>query len=144
VGEVVHRKSHHKHSEYLILHGRIPGMESPIRELVAATARGHRKSLPGGRKHEIFSNLEPKQQTEVLKMAALLRLADTLDSSRGKRVVALSANTSDGPIVLTVSASDSSQPPEEALAARSEDFEEVFGRGLEFRHLQVAAHAKKA
>ena len=144
VGEVVHRKSHHKHSEYLILNGRIPGMDAPTRDLVAATARAHRKSLPRVRKHELFGTLDERQQAEVVKMSVLLRLADTLDASRGKRVVALSANTSGDSVVLTVSANDSSQPPDEALAARCADFQAVFGRALEFRHLHVAAAAKKA
>ncbi len=138
VGEVVHRKSHHKHSEYLILHGRIPGLASPQRELVAATARGHRKSLPGKRKHEVFASLDNKQQQQVLKMSALLRLADTLDASRGQRVVALSSETFDGRTRLTVSSKGSTRPPEEAIRARKADFESVFETTLELRFLEVA------
>ncbi len=139
IGEVVHRKSHHKHSEYLILHGRIPGLESPLRELVAATARGHRKSLPAKRKHEVFANLEAKQQAQVLKMSALLRLADTLDSSRAQRVVALSSEISDESVALTISSKSNTKPPEEALEARKVDFLEVFGKTLEIRYQKVAA-----
>ena len=139
IGEVVHRKSHHKHSEYLILHGRIPGMESPQRELVAATARGHRKSLPGKRKHEVFSNLDAKQQTQVLKMSALLRLADTLDASRGQQVVALSAKNTDDAVVITISFTGAGKPPAEAMEARKADFKEVFACSLEFLHNKVAA-----
>lgn len=142
VGEVVHRKSHHKHSEYLILNGRIPGLESPERELVAATARGHRKSLPGKRKHEVFAALDPKQQTEVLKMSTLLRLADTLDASRGQRVVALSAKVGDNAVVITISTQGSTRPPEEAVAARKVDFKEIFGRDLELRYQEVAASSR--
>ncbi len=144
VGEVVHRKSHHKHSEYLILHGRIPGMDSPQRELVAATARGHRKSLPGKRKHEVFSNLDAKQQSQVLKMSALLRLADTLDASRGQRVVALSTKNTNSTVVLTISTMGVAKPPGEAIEARKADFQEVFGRSLEFRHQQVTGNANNA
>jgi exopolyphosphatase/guanosine-5'-triphosphate,3'-diphosphate pyrophosphatase len=143
VGEVVHRKSHHKHSEYLILNGRIPGMESPQRELVAATARGHRKSLPGKRKHEVFATLDSKQQTEVLKMSALLRLADTLDASRGQRVVALSTKNTEDSVVLTVSSKGGTKPPAEAIEARKADFRDVFGRSLEFCHQEVAASASE-
>ncbi|MCP4447145.1 MAG: Ppx/GppA family phosphatase [Myxococcales bacterium] len=143
VGEVVHRRSHHKHSEYLILHGRIPGLESPQRELVAATARGHRKSLPGRRKHKVFANLDAKQQGHVLKMSALLRLADTLDSSPGQQVVGLAIETSADEIVLVIFSTGNVEVPAEAIETRQLDFMEVFGRRLVFRYQGVAASASK-
>ena len=39
IGEIVHRKGHHRHGEYLVMNGRIPGLESPQREMVAALVR---------------------------------------------------------------------------------------------------------
>ena len=55
VGEVIHGRSHHKHGEYMVRWGRIPGLESPERELVAAVIRTHRKSLPNPKKHLILN-----------------------------------------------------------------------------------------
>ena len=72
-------------------------------------------------------------------MSALLRLADTLDASRGRRVVALSAKSTEDAVVLTISSKGGGKPPEEAIEARKADFIEVFGRSLEFRLQEVAA-----
>ena len=43
VGEVVNQRGHHKHSEYMIRWGRIPGLDDTGREMVALMARCHRK-----------------------------------------------------------------------------------------------------
>ena len=43
VGEVVNQRGHHKHSEYMIRWGRIPGLDDAGREMVALMARCHRK-----------------------------------------------------------------------------------------------------
>ncbi len=140
LGEVIHRKSHHKHSEYLIMQGRIPGLASPLREMVAATARAHRKSLPSKRKHEIYSGLEPKEQSEVQKMAILLRLANALDASRRNQVVALSAEIRGDRVLLSISSHGG------ALAAARLDshcleFEELFGIRLEIACKEVSGEA---
>lgn len=80
VGEVVHARSHHKHSEYMIRWGRIPGLENPYREMVATLARTHRKSPPDIRKHLAYGELSKLQRQQVRKLAAILRLADGLDT----------------------------------------------------------------
>jgi exopolyphosphatase/guanosine-5'-triphosphate,3'-diphosphate pyrophosphatase len=146
VGEVVHRKSHHKHSEYLIMQGRIPGLSPSMRQMVAATARAHRKSLPSERKHELFAELDDKRRERVLKMATLLRLADTLDSNRRSEVVALEADIRNKKVIITVSARAPIHPHEISLQNRCKDFEEVFERKLviETRIVSDAAREHRA
>src|SRR5439155_12332033 len=76
VGEVVNVRGHHKHSEYMIRWGRIPGLDDTGRELVALMARCHRKDGP--RAKEIINNSQlPKElRVQLRKMTALLRVAD--------------------------------------------------------------------
>ena len=64
IGEVVHRRAHHKHGEYMILHGRLPGLESPEREMVAAVVRAHRKNAPDARKHTVYAALPEARQEQ--------------------------------------------------------------------------------
>lgn len=142
VGEVVHRKSHHKHSEYLIIQGRIPGLDNPARQMVAALARAHRKSLPT-RKHETFASLEKRQQDQVMKMAVLLRLANTLDIGHRQNVVAIASEIKDKKIILSVSVDRGGGPSSEALDARSDDFETVFGRKLSLSFAEVSGSGKR-
>jgi exopolyphosphatase / guanosine-5'-triphosphate,3'-diphosphate pyrophosphatase len=86
VGEVVNTRGHHKHSEYMIRWGRIPGLDDTGREMVALMARCHRKD--GARAKEIInsSSLAKEQRAQLRKLTALLRLADSLDSDHRSRV----------------------------------------------------------
>jgi exopolyphosphatase/guanosine-5'-triphosphate,3'-diphosphate pyrophosphatase len=86
VGEVLNARSHHKHSAYMILWGRIPGLDNPHRQMVAALARTHRKSPPDPRKHEEYALLGKVQRQQVRKLAALLRLADALDTEHRQSI----------------------------------------------------------
>lgn len=81
IGEVVNPRSHHKHSEYLIRWGRIPGLEEPYREMVAILARTHRKSPPDIDKHAGFASLPKARRAQVRQLAAILRVADALDTA---------------------------------------------------------------
>jgi exopolyphosphatase/guanosine-5'-triphosphate,3'-diphosphate pyrophosphatase len=138
IGEVVHRQSHHKHSEYLILHGRIPGLESPEREIAAAVARAHRKSEPTEAKHQIYSQLSEEQRDEVRKLSAILRIADGLDADHRQRILAIRASQNKNAVTLHITAD---QPGTELLSGSSrkkQAFESAFGRQLELE-LTVAA-----
>lgn len=86
VGEVLNARSHHKHSAYMILWGRIPGLESPHREMVAALARTHRKAPPDAKKHEIYAQLGKIERVHVRRLAAILRLADALDTDHRQTI----------------------------------------------------------
>ena len=86
VGEVVNQRGHHKHSEYMIRWGRIPGLDDTSREMVALMARCHRKD--GARAKEIINATElgKEQRAQLRKMTALLRIADSLDTDHRSRV----------------------------------------------------------
>jgi exopolyphosphatase/guanosine-5'-triphosphate,3'-diphosphate pyrophosphatase len=86
VGEVVNQRGHHKHSEYMIRWGRIPGLDDTGREMVALMARCHRKD--GARAKEIINNsqLTKEQRGQLRKMTGLLRIADSLDTDHRSRI----------------------------------------------------------
>ena len=86
VGEVVNQRGHHKHSEYMIRWGRIPGLDDHGREMVALMARCHRKD--GARAKELINSspLPKELRVQCRKMTALLRIADSLDSEHRSRV----------------------------------------------------------
>lgn len=138
IGEVVHRRSHHKHSEYLILHGRIPGLESPEREMAAAIARAHRKSEPSEAKHQTYSQLSEARRDQVRKLGAILRIADGLDADHRQRILAIRASHDKSSITLHITAD---QPGSELLTRSSRKklaFENAFDRRLELE-VTVAA-----
>jgi exopolyphosphatase/guanosine-5'-triphosphate,3'-diphosphate pyrophosphatase len=100
VGEVVNQRGHHKHSEYMIRWGRIPGLDDTGREMVALMARCHRKD-PARAKELINASSLPKElRGQLRKMTALLRLADSLDSDHRSRVEQVVATRMGNSIVL--------------------------------------------
>ncbi len=86
VGEVVNQRGHHKHSEYMIRWGRIPGLDDAGREMVALMARCHRKDAARAKEIINSSPLNKEQRGQLRKLTALLRIADSLDSDHRSRV----------------------------------------------------------
>ena len=143
IGEVVHRQSHHKHSEYMILNGRIPGLESPEREMVAAVARAHRKSAPDARKHASYAALPSGKQAEVRKLAALLRVADALDADHRQKIVRLRAEVTGKKVRLECEALANGSPPSVPEMHKDDAFVEVFDRKLVVEVTRAAAPRRR-
>lgn len=127
VGEVVHGRSHHKHGEYLVRHGRIAGLDSPLREIAAALVRGHRKSLPTSPKHETFSELSGDRQRQVMKLLAILRLADALDTDHRQRVTDVVLSRDSGQLTLELSGGKDTPPTASMYLRKARLFEQIFG-----------------
>jgi exopolyphosphatase/guanosine-5'-triphosphate,3'-diphosphate pyrophosphatase len=81
IGNHISYEKHHRHSYYLIKHGDLRGFEPEEIEVIALIARYHRRARPG-RGHIGLAELPKKLQKTVAKLAAFLRIAETLDRSR--------------------------------------------------------------
>jgi exopolyphosphatase / guanosine-5'-triphosphate,3'-diphosphate pyrophosphatase len=129
VGEVVDARNHHKHSEYLIRSGRIPGLGLADREVVALLARTHRKSPPDLKKHLAFAALPKERRGQLRKLAALLRLADGLDTDHRQRVLDMDAKVENGEIVLRLELAGAVEP-DPSLLRKAALLEEMLGLKL--------------
>jgi exopolyphosphatase/guanosine-5'-triphosphate,3'-diphosphate pyrophosphatase len=127
VGEVVNQRGHHKHSEYMIRWGRIPGLDDTGREMVALMARCHRKDP--GRAKEIInsSSLSKEQRGQLRKMTALLRLADCLDSEHRSRVEQVVATRMGNAIVLDLVVRDGPSREDAALTRKADLLRDELG-----------------
>jgi exopolyphosphatase / guanosine-5'-triphosphate,3'-diphosphate pyrophosphatase len=130
IGEHVSTESHHKHSAYLIQHGRLRGFTPREVDVVAALARAHRGGTPKTA-HEPFGTLDREARDRVSRLAALLRVADGLDRGR-------SANVSGIEVVLNGSKARLIAHAEGDIAIelwgarrKRELFEKLFDRRLE-------------
>ncbi|MGP8081061.1 MAG: HD domain-containing protein [Dehalococcoidales bacterium] len=74
-------KKHHKLSGKMILDMDIPGLNSHDRMVCSLVARYHTKGLPNAAKHKNFAELGAKRRERVEWLAAILRVADALDSN---------------------------------------------------------------
>lgn len=84
-GEFISYEQHHRHSYYLIRHGNLRGFEPEEIDVIALTARYHRRGTPK-RSHPGFSTLSRERRRTVRWLAAMLRLAEGLDRSRAQLV----------------------------------------------------------
>ncbi len=86
IGHHVAHESHHKHTCYLIQHGRLRGFDPEEVDALACVARYHRRGDPKP-SHEPYGSLPAARQAQFGTLATLLRIADGLDfgARRGGR-----------------------------------------------------------
>jgi exopolyphosphatase/guanosine-5'-triphosphate,3'-diphosphate pyrophosphatase len=90
-GHMISHRGHHKHGEYLVLNGDIPGLEGRDRAIVAGLVRYHnRKSEPAGH-HVAYSSLNNSDKRIARRLSAILRIAEALDHSHRQRVTQVRA-----------------------------------------------------
>ena len=103
VGMSLSPSSHHKHSMYIIKTQSFFFFNDEERDIVANIARYHRRSIPKST-HPDYAILSRESKVIVMKLAAILRLADSLDSTHLQLVKDLNVtftNNEISPIVIT-------------------------------------------
>lgn len=81
IGYHISHTGHHRHAYYLIQNAELPGFSSSEAALIATLVRFHRGARPKKKRHPEYAALDRKTRQRILKMSALLRLADGLDRS---------------------------------------------------------------
>jgi exopolyphosphatase/guanosine-5'-triphosphate,3'-diphosphate pyrophosphatase len=96
IGFYISPSGHHKHAQYLIETAGMAGFSRDEVEIMALTARYHRRAEPparrtraGARRHVAFCALSRKTRKRIRYLAALLRLADAMDRTHGRLVRAV-------------------------------------------------------
>jgi exopolyphosphatase/guanosine-5'-triphosphate,3'-diphosphate pyrophosphatase len=126
VGAFISRKRHHKHSLYLISQSELPGFAPGEIWLVANVARYHRKGEPTT-DHDSFQRLSPSERERVVKMSALLRIADALDREHLQAVGSVRARVRKGELVLEAESSGDLLLERWALREKAGLFGKTFG-----------------
>lgn len=87
-GEHISRGQHHKHSYYLIQNADLRGFDPTEIRIMANVARYHRGARPGKR-HTGFAGLGAADRKRVVVLAAVLRLAESLDRTHRQHIRAV-------------------------------------------------------
>jgi exopolyphosphatase/guanosine-5'-triphosphate,3'-diphosphate pyrophosphatase len=123
---------HHKHAYYLIREGPLESFSREEVAVLALAARYHRGTLPRKR-HAPFAALSGKDRRRVRALAALLRIADGLDRSRGGLVREIQVTQGKDAVTLTLHAEGELDLELYAAGRRADLFRETFDRELQFR-----------
>jgi len=90
IGTFISISSHHKHSQYIIMHGELRGFSPSEIEIIGQVARYHRKSPPS-EKNPAYSMLKPKHRRAVDVLSGFLRLANGLERGHRQNVESITA-----------------------------------------------------
>ncbi len=141
VGHAVNSRNHERHSMYLISNGDLFGLTQNDMMLVALAARYHRYSAPK-LSHEGYASLDWKDRANVVKMAAMLRVADALDRTNTQRVKNIQCQREGDRWVISVPGADDLSSEQLAVQQKSVLFHEVFGMSVVIRNAPgVLGHA---
>lgn len=91
IGYHIAHSQHHRHGQYIIRNSELLGFNDTEIQIIANIARYHRKSHPK-KSHEQFMSLSEKNKEIVKKLAAILRIADSLDRSHLETVEGVKVN----------------------------------------------------
>lgn len=131
IGKFIDYSQHHKHSLYILSNTNLPGYDNDERDIIAHTARYHRKSNPKA-SHIEFQRLSGRKQEIIIKLSVLLRIADSLDRSYSSSITNLRARkTGDFSWVMGFDSTVESQLERWAFHRKKEQFEKVFGVSLD-------------
>ena len=126
VGEHVSRDGHARHSAYLIEHGGLRGFSPDEVRILACLARYHTR----GRPRESFAPFEALGETDrsrVLRLLALLRIADGLDVSHAEVVGPITVELADDRAVIRAPARGEAELESWMFHRKRGLFEEVLG-----------------
>jgi exopolyphosphatase/guanosine-5'-triphosphate,3'-diphosphate pyrophosphatase len=126
IGNYIDTLHHDKHGQYIIANSELFGFSRNDIKVIAFIVRFHRKFspriFPRG-----FASLHREERIRVLKIAAILRLADGLDRGHTQKIPPLKLEKRDEEILLHADYAGDPLVERNGLRRKSELFEEVFG-----------------
>ncbi len=127
IGTFIRTSGHHKHGEYIVANSEIFGLNRGDLTIVSNVVRYHRKAPPSNL-HVNFIALPREDRVVVMKLAAILRVADALDRGHDQRVRIGAVERREDRLALRAEAGTSDLSLERlSLAEKGDMFENVFG-----------------
>jgi exopolyphosphatase/guanosine-5'-triphosphate,3'-diphosphate pyrophosphatase len=140
VGVHISYERHHKHSYYLIKNGDLRGFEPEEVEIIALIARYHRQAPPK-RSHDQYGDFKKKRRRTIRSLAAMLRLAESLDRSHSQPVSSLELHDRGDDGLLQLRAAGDAELELWAAMRHAAEFERLIGKPL---RVEVSAAAPAA
>src|SRR4249920_1176553 len=129
LGVHISYEGHHKHSYYLIKNGDLRGFEPDEIETIALVARYHRQATPK-RRHAGFAELGRRRRATVRTLAAILRLAESLDRSHAQTVSSVELHDRGEDALLQLRAGGDAELELWAATRHASAFERLIGKPL--------------
>lgn len=126
IGIFIRMDDHNLHSEYIIRHSEIFGLTRTENLIISLIARYHRgKQMP--QDNEQFPVFARSDRMTILKLTAILRLADALDRSHGYSLKDINVYLKKDSLFIKAKGSQNLSLERIALSEKGDLFESVFG-----------------
>ena len=136
IGLFVNARAHHKHSMYLVLNSDLFGLTRHDMQIVATVSRYHRKALPSPA-HPEFATLPQEDRMTVAKLAAILRVADSLERTHRETPRAMEFRREADRFVILLRDMEDLTMERLALKDKGNLFADVFGMVPELREVRT-------
>lgn len=136
VGHYVSKKSHHRHGEYLVRNGEIPGVSGWRGDMVAALVRYHNCKSEPQVQHGSYAALNGERRRQVRLLTSLLRIAEKLESEHAQRIAGVDVQISGRRAIFLIRAADGTRLDIAGVERKSDLFEKEFHLKAEFRRAQ--------
>ena len=136
VGRFINRKAHHRHGEYLVHNGDIPGLRGWRRDMAAALVRYHNCKSEPQTEHASYASLDGARRRQVRLLSSLLRIAEKLESEHAQRVAGVDVQIAGHRAVFLIRAAEGTRLDIAGLERKCGLFEKEFHLRAEFRRDQ--------
>jgi exopolyphosphatase/guanosine-5'-triphosphate,3'-diphosphate pyrophosphatase len=124
-GMYINMPRHNVRSYYVIMSIEMIGLTADEREVVAYTARFHHEAKLDEDAH--YASLPEIEKIRIAKLAAILRLADALDSGHKQKITQIEPQLDEDELILVVTTAKDIMLEQWSLARKGMLFSDVFG-----------------
>ncbi|MDR3200782.1 MAG: HD domain-containing protein [Spirochaetales bacterium] len=126
IGNYIEPLHHDRHGQYIIAHSQIFGFSQNDIKNISFVVRFHRGLSPHASPRG-FASLPREERLRVLKITAILRLADSLDRGHTRKIPAVRLEKTQDEILLHADYEGEPFAERKGILLKSRMFEEVFG-----------------
>ncbi len=126
IGYFINQSGRHKHGQYIVANSEIFGLSRGETDIISNVVRYHRRAKPLN-SHLEFGALSREQRLIVMKLAAILRIADALDRSHRQNFGDLTLEIDGSTILISGSGHRDMSIERYGLGLKAGLFEDVFG-----------------
>lgn len=126
IGTFIRADDHNHHSKYIIEHSEIFGLNKEALTIISQIALWHRGSKNMS-EDEVFSSLPRQTRLTILKLTAVLRIADCLDRAHTQRIKDFKLSFTNDSMTIKTDGSHNNVLEKSAIIEKSDLFESIFG-----------------
>ena len=143
-GHLIHRKAHHRHGEYLVRNGKIPGLRGWAKNMAACLVRYHNGKSEPSAAHKLFASLGRNRRKQARILAGMLRLAERLESDHRQAIARLTIEGGPRDVRIHVELRDGSRLNLSGIERKARLLQRELNLNLSFHRVLVVEKEKVA